>query len=58
MFLWQDSEDDIVTNFELADAILAKAKVPKTGKVCLWLGVSDQPRSHVAELTLAYDRPT
>ena len=28
------------TDFRLGDALFVKAKVPKTDKVCLWLGVS------------------
>ena len=35
----QEEKEDIVTNFELADNIYAKAKVSNTGIVFLWLGV-------------------
>ena len=37
----KDSKEDLKMHFQLADNLYAKAKVPPTEKVCLWLGVSD-----------------
>jgi Prefoldin subunit len=36
----QESDADMETTFMLADTLYAKAKVPPTNNVCLWLGVS------------------
>ena len=48
------------TDFRLGDALFVKAKVPKTDKVCLWLGVSVGRRRFgcfaVAFLTLRTNR--
>lgn len=37
--LQQDAEDPIETTFELNDTLYAKAEVPATEEVYLWLGV-------------------
>ena len=42
------SEGGIVTDFRLADAVYAKARIAKTDKVSLWLG---------ANVMLEYDTP-
>ena len=38
--LFQDSTDPLESRFLLSDHLFAKAKIPPTDKVCLWLGVS------------------
>ena len=37
--LWQPESDPIETTFELNDTLYAKAEVPPTEEVYLWLGV-------------------
>lgn len=41
-FILKDSTDPMDTMFLLADNLYAKASVPPTDKVCLWLGVSSE----------------
>eukprot|EP00297_Palpitomonas_bilix_P017766 CAMPEP_0113870136 /NCGR_PEP_ID=MMETSP0780_2-20120614/1916_1 /TAXON_ID=652834 /ORGANISM="Palpitomonas bilix" /LENGTH=168 /DNA_ID=CAMNT_0000855375 /DNA_START=52 /DNA_END=558 /DNA_ORIENTATION=+ /assembly_acc=CAM_ASM_000599 len=36
----KDAGEEVKANFELADAILAKARVKNAEKVCLWLGAN------------------
>lgn len=35
-----ENTKDIETHFELSDGIFAKARIPATNKVCLWLGAN------------------
>ncbi len=37
--MWQAESDPIETTFELNDTLYAKAEVPPTDEVYLWLGV-------------------
>ena len=37
--MWQAESDPIETTFELNDTLYAKAEVPPTEEVYLWLGV-------------------
>ncbi len=37
--MWQSESDPIETTFELNDTLYAKAEVPPTDEVYLWLGV-------------------
>lgn len=41
---FQEESEPIETTFELNDTLFAKAEVPATDEVYIWLGVSD-PRS-------------
>jgi hypothetical protein len=38
--MWQDESDPIETTFELNDTLYAKAQIPPTDEVYLWLGVA------------------
>lgn len=38
----QEESDPIETTFELNDTLFAKAEVPPTNEVYIWLGVSEQ----------------
>ncbi|KAI0229030.1 Prefoldin subunit 3 [Lamellibrachia satsuma] len=38
--LSKDSPEDLKMHFQLSDNLYAKAKVPPTEKVCLWLGAN------------------
>jgi hypothetical protein len=40
IFLFQDTKQPTETRFLLSDQLYAKASIPPTEKVCLWLGVS------------------
>ena len=44
-FSFQDSTDPLESRFLLSDHLFAKAKIPPTDKVCLWLGVSSWNQS-------------
>lgn len=44
--LQKDEEDPIETTFELNDTLYAKAEVPPTEEVYLWLGVRRPPQLH------------
>jgi hypothetical protein len=61
-FYFQESTDPIETQFLLSDQVYAKAKIPPTNKVCLWLGVSNMIFTffclnschHIAEILLKW----
>jgi hypothetical protein len=41
--MWQPESDPIETTFELNDTLYAKAAIPPTDEVYLWLGVGSLP---------------
>jgi len=50
----QDETDPIETTFELNDTLYAKAEIPPTDEVYLWLGVRIHPVSRRLRLDLCY----
>lgn len=38
--IFQEASEDINTTFLLSDDVFAKARIPPTEKVCLWLGAN------------------
>lgn len=56
---FQEESDPIETTFELNDTLFAKAEVPPTEEVYIWLGVSDLRRTALGACLLKeLSRPT